>query len=74
MNSKIEVKIEAVKLAINVEGVTSENIVETSEAIAKFILGDAELPDTYDSNSTMKELMERFSNPTTSAGNESKEG
>lgn len=74
MNSKIEVKIEAVKLAINVEGVTSENIVEISEAIVKFILGDAELPDTYDSNSTMKELMERFPRPTKPTSDESKEG
>lgn len=74
MNSKIELRIEAVKLAINVEGVTSENLVTTSDAIAKFILGDAELPDTYDSNSTMKELMEKFSTPTIPVSNENKEG
>ena len=30
MNSKIEARIEAVKLALNVEGVTSENIIEVS--------------------------------------------
>lgn len=74
MNSKIEARIEAVKLAINVEGVTSENIMETSEAIAKFILGDSELPETFDSNSTMKELMEKFSNPSMPAVDENKEG
>ena len=45
MNSKIEARIEAVKLALNVEGVTSENIIEVSEKIAIFIIGNAELPD-----------------------------
>lgn len=74
MNSKIEVKIEAVKLAINVEGVTSKNIVETSEAIAKFILGDAELPDTHDDNALYKEMMAKLTLPTNTTNNESKEG
>lgn len=60
MNSKIEARIEAVKLAINVEGVTSENIVSTSNAIYGFILGDAELPENHDANSDMKELMAKM--------------
>lgn len=60
MNSKIEARIEAVKLAINVEGVTSENIVSTSEAIYGFILGGAELPETHDTKAEMKELMAKM--------------
>lgn len=71
MNSKLEVRIEAVKLAINVEGVTSENVVETSEAIAKFILGDTELPATYDSNAIYKDMMNRFPKST---NNEAEKG
>lgn len=60
MNSKIEARIEAVKLALNVEGVTSENIIDVSEKIANFIVGDAELPDNNDPNAFMKEIMERM--------------
>lgn len=60
MNSKIEARIEAVKLAINVEGVTSDNIVSTSEAIYGFILGGAELPENHDANADMKELMAKM--------------
>lgn len=60
MNSKIEARIEAVKLALNVEGVTSENIIEVSEKIADFIIGGAELPDNNDPNAFMKEIMERM--------------
>lgn len=73
MNSKLEVRTEAVKLAINVEGVTSENIVETSEAIAKFMLGDVELPDTHDSNALYKEMMAKINPPTNSMSDENKE-
>lgn len=72
MNSKIEARIEAVKLALNVEGVTSENIIEVSEKIADFIIGSAELPDNYDSNAMTKELMAKaFANlPTTNYQND----
>lgn len=56
------------------EGVTSENIVETSEAIAKFILGDAELPDTHDGNALYKEMMAKLTPPTNPVSDESKEG
>ena len=74
MNSKLELRIEAVKLAINVEGVTSENIVGASEAIAKFILGDAELSDTHDGNALYKEMMAKLTPPTNPVSNENKEG
>lgn len=60
MNSKIEARIEAVKLALNVEGVTSENIIEVSGKIADFIVGGSELPDSNDPNAFMKEIMERM--------------
>lgn len=60
MNSKIEARIEAVRLAINVEGVTPDNVVSTSEAICYFILGDAELPDTFNTNAEMMGLMSKY--------------
>lgn len=58
MNSKIEARIEAVKLALNVEGVTSENIIEVSDKIATFIIGDAELPDKDPSEDMQKRMMD----------------
>lgn len=56
MNSKIEARIEAVKLALNVEGV----IIEVSEKIADFIIGNSELPDTYDSNGYLKDMVAKM--------------
>ena len=58
MNSKIEARIDAVKLALNVEGVTSENIIEVSEKIASFIIGEAELPDKDPSEDMQKRMMD----------------
>lgn len=58
MKSKLELRIEAVKLAINVEGVTSENIVETSKSIAEFVLGTAELPESYNTGAFEENIMQ----------------
>lgn len=60
MNSKIELRIEAVKLAVNVEGVTPENIIEVSKKIFAFVQGDASLPETFDTTSAMKDMMKTF--------------
>lgn len=60
MNSKLEVRNEAVRLALNIEGVTSENLIEISDKIAKFILGDSGMPETYDNNAYLKELMDKI--------------
>lgn len=60
MNSKIEARIEAVKFALNVEGVSSENIIEVSTKIAAFIIGNAKPPDTYDSNGYLKEMVAKM--------------
>ena len=60
MNSKLEIRIEAVKLALNVEGVTSESVIQTAKVIESYILGDAELPEWIDTQSQWKELSEKF--------------
>ena len=60
MNSKLELRIESVKISVNVEGVTSENVIETAEKIEAYILGDTELPEWVDPNAQIKELTEKF--------------
>ena len=47
MNSKLELRNEAVKLATNLEGVNTENVIEVSKKIENYILGEAELPESY---------------------------
>lgn len=60
MNSKLDLRIEAVKIAVNVEGVTPENVIETAKAIEDYIIGDIELPEWIDAQSQWKELSEKF--------------
>jgi len=57
MNSKLELRNEAVRLAVNVKDGTSENVIEVSRKIETYILGDAELPEYFD---TQKNLQEMF--------------
>lgn len=58
MNSKIEARIEAVKLALNVEGVTSENIIDVSTKIADFVIGDSNLPEKDPAEDMQKRMMD----------------
>lgn len=60
-NSKIEARCEAVRLAAAIKDVTSDNILEVSKKIEEYIVGELELPDVYDPNSYMKELVEKMS-------------
>lgn len=60
MNSKIELRTEAVRIALNVEGVTFENVIETAEKIETYILGSVELPEYIDPQAQLKELSEKF--------------
>lgn len=56
MNSKIDLRAEAVRMASRLEGVSLENITEAAEKIEKYIIGDITFPDVMD----MKEMMKAF--------------
>jgi len=56
MNSKLELRNEAIRIAASLEGVTSKNLIGTAEKIEKYIMGDATLPDVMD----MREMMNTF--------------
>lgn len=60
-NSKIEARCEAVRLATAIKDVTSENILEISKRIEDYIVGGIDLPEVYDPNTYIKELMEKVS-------------
>ena len=45
MNSKLELRLEAAKIAAKLEGVTLDNFHEAVSLIEHYILGDAELPE-----------------------------
>ena len=57
MNSKLELREEAIKLAVNVEGVNTENVIDVAKKLESYILGEAKLPELYDSTEQMKQMM-----------------
>lgn len=61
MNSKIDLRSEAVRLAVNVEGVTPENVISVAKEIEAYILGDVTLPEAYDPNESLTKMTEALS-------------
>lgn len=55
MNSKLELRLEAAKIAAELEGVTLDNFHEAVSRIERYILGGAELPEQ---DGAMPELMD----------------
>jgi len=55
MNSKVEIRLEAAKLAVMVEGVTPDTVVNVSREIESYVLGEAKLPEVYDPNAMLKD-------------------
>ncbi len=59
-NSKIEARVEAVRLAALLKDVTSENIVPVSKQIEEYITEGIDLPGIYDPNSYLKDFMSKM--------------
>lgn len=54
MNSKLELRLEAARIAAKLDGVTIDNFHESAFRIEHYLLGDAELPEQ---DNAMPELM-----------------
>lgn len=57
MNSKLDLRLEAARLAAMVDGITPERIVPTAKEIEAYVLGNAELPEAYDANELLAKSM-----------------
>jgi hypothetical protein len=60
MNSKIEVRIEALRLAASLKNVDRVNVIHVAREIEEYIMDGIELPDIYDPNTYMKELVDKL--------------
>lgn len=71
LKSKLEVRMEAARLAVMVKCITESDIIEVSKRIADFIIGDAELPEAPSLDDPTDKLTKLFAdmqknNPTIS--------
>lgn len=55
MNLRLDLRLESAKLPVMVESITPDNVVSLSKDIEKYLLGDAELPETYDQHKMLKD-------------------
>ena len=60
MDSKLEVRAMAVKLAAKVSCVNDYNIIDVSKKIEAYILGDAKLPETNTTEEKTNGMMEKI--------------
>ncbi len=58
MNSKVEIRLEAVRNAVMVENITPSEIIPLAREIEHFIIGDADFPEQYNSNDYLEKMME----------------
>lgn len=58
MKSKLELRQFAVNTALNAEGVTVENFFEFAKKVEEYVLGESELPETYDDAANTMKLAE----------------
>lgn len=62
MNSKLELRNMAVNSALNVEGVTAENVIEVAKKIYEYVIGNAELPERYNPNEAIEKMTQMWNN------------
>lgn len=60
MDSKLEVRAAAVKLAAKVDGVNNENVVDVAKIIESYIIGNAELPESNTTTEKTNSMMSRI--------------
>lgn len=76
MKSKIEIRHEAAKLAVNLPGTTNENFHERAYRLELYLTGDAVLPETSNEADMISNIIDRLkvfnynSSESTTSGNE----
>lgn len=58
ISNKMDLRHMAVSLALNVEGVTNENIIAVAKEVESYILGDSKLPEVGQQDETMSKVAE----------------
>ena len=63
MKSKIEIRHEAVKLAVKLPGTTIENFHDRAYRLELYLTGEAVLPETLDEMDIINNVLDRIRSP-----------
>ncbi len=58
MISKLDLRMEAARLAVGLKDVNSENVISVCKDLEVYLLGNAEIPEVYDPNFATSQLMQ----------------
>lgn len=64
--NRVDIRLEAIKIAIKIHAMDTCNVVETAKIVENYIVGDADIPEYVDPNIAIKQMvesMERITNP-----------
>ena len=65
MKSKIEIRLEAAKLAVKLPGTTIENFHDRAYRLELYLTGEADLPETLDEMDIINNVFDRIRSPQT---------
>ena len=68
MKSKIEIRLEAAKLAVKLPGTTIENFHDRAYRLELYLTGEADLPETLDEMDIINNVFDRIRSPQTFEG------
>ena len=58
--NRVDIRLESVKIAIQVHAMHLGNMVEIAKEIEKYIIGNADIPEYEDPNKLLKTMMENW--------------
>lgn len=58
--NRVDIRLESVKIAIQVHAMRLGNMVEIAKEIENYIIGDADIPEYEDPNKLLKTMMENW--------------
>ena len=62
INSKLDLRLDAAKIAVQLPGTTMENFHERAYRVETYLLGEAELPETDDTYAELKKVVVQAGN------------
>lgn len=57
MESMVNLRLQAVKVAASLKDVSSEHVIDVADKIVRYVKGKADIPETYDPTEEARKMM-----------------
>lgn len=55
--NRVDIRIEAVKIALQIHAMDMSNVIETAKTVENYIVGNADIPEYEDPNKILKDMV-----------------